>query len=351
MRQARAYAASMAIIIALQSGCVKDPTTAAPEIPIPSAKGVYIINEGNFGRANASLSYYDLESFRVFNDVFTAVNGKNLGDIAAGMCLRGNEGFIIVNNSQKIETIDLRTNVNTSTIPTGPGSSPRQMAFADDSVALVTDLYGNAVLKVNVRSRSVTGSIPVGDNPEGIAIVAGKAYVANSGFGSGNSLSVISLSSMSVIRTIIVGVNPNGVQVTPSGMVYVVCTGSYGDFNDPLDDTPANIKVIDPASDAIIDSILIGGHAMNIAIGADGMGYVASTTEVVRVDTRIHRATGTFKPGFYYSVGVEVVSGDVYLSDPKTYVQPGTVFVYAPNGQLRTQFDPGLIPGGFAFKR
>ncbi|MEW6511451.1 MAG: YncE family protein [Bacteroidota bacterium] len=339
------------IIFTSLIGCVKDPTTAAPEIPLPSAKGVYIINEGNFGRANASLSYYDLESFRVYNDVFTAVNGKSLGDVAAGMGILGNEGFIIVNNSQKIEIIDLQTNLESGTIATGPGSSPRQMAFVRDSLALVTDLYGNQVLKVRLRSRSVIGAIPVGDNPEGIAIANGKAYIANSGFGAGKTVSVISLATMAVVATIPVTDNPNGVQVTPAGFVYVVCAGSYGDFANPDDDTPAKVMVIDPSMDAVVDSILLGGHAMNIAIGLDGIGYVASTSEVLRIDTRIHRVTGQFKSGSYYSVGVESASGDVYLSDPKSFVQPGTVYVYAANGQLRNQFDTGLIPGSFAFKR
>jgi hypothetical protein len=341
----------LALLLAPLAGCINDPTSVSPEIPVPSAKGVYIINEGNFGRGNASLSYYDLESFHVYNDVFHAVNGKDLGDVAAGMTLRGNEGYVIVNNSQKIEVIDLRTNLNVATIPTGPGSSPRRMAFVNDSLALVTDLYGNAVLKVNLAARAVTGSIAVGANPEGIAITDGKAYVANSGFGLGRTVSVISLSTMSVIRTLTVADNPNGVQLTPGGLVFVVCAGSYGDFSDPTDDTPAKIVVIDPSTDMVTDSVYIGGHAMDIAIGLDGIGYVASGTEVLRVDTRARSVTGTFKPGTYYSVGVEAASGDVYLSDPKTYVQPGTVYVYAPNGQLRNQFDAGLIPGSFAFKR
>jgi DNA-binding beta-propeller fold protein YncE len=335
----------------LLAGCVTDPTTVLPEIPVPSAKGVYIINEGNFGRGNASLSYYDLESFHVYNDVFRAVNGKDLGDVAAGMTLRGNEGYVIVNNSQRIEVIDLRTNLNVATIPTGAGSSPRRMALLSDSLALVTDLYGNAVLKVNLAARSVTGAIAVGANPEGIATTGGKAYVANSGFGSGRTVSVISLASMTVVRTLSVADSPNDVEVTPGGLVYVVCAGSYGDFNDPNDDTPAKIMVIDPATDAVTDSVFLGGHATDIAIGLDGIGYVAASTEVLRVDTRAATVTGTFKPGTFYSVGVEGSGGDVYLADPKNYVQPGTVYVYAPNGQLRNQFEVGIIPGNFAFKR
>ena len=341
----------LALLLAPLAGCITDPTAVSPEIPVPSAKGVYIINEGNFGRGNASLSYYDLESFRVYNDVFHAVNGKDLGDVAAGMTLRGNEGYVIVNNSQKIEVIDLRTNLNVATIQTGAGSSPRSMAIAGDSLALVTDLFGNVVHKVNLAARSVTGAIAVGQNPKGIAIIAGKAYVANSGFGPGRTVSVISLATMSIVRTLTVADNPGGVQITPGGMVYVVCEGSYGDFSNPADDTPAKIMVIDPATDAVTDSVFVGGHATDIAIGLDGIGYVATATDVLRVDTRANTITGTFKPGTFYSVGVEAASGDVYLADPKTYIQPGTVSVYAPNGQLRNQFDCGLIPGSFAFKR
>ncbi len=342
-----AYAASF---VASLTGCVKDPVSALREVPVPSARGVYIINQGNFGRANSSLSYYDLVSFHVYNDVFTAVNGKNLGDVAQGMTIRGSSGYVVVNNSRKIEIIDLATNLNTGTISTGTGSSPGQMVFVNDTLALVTDLYANALLVLNIPARRVTGAIPVGPNPAGIAIAGGKAYVSNSGFGSGRTVSVVSLQSLSVVRTLTVADYPAGVEITPSGAVYVVCTGSY-DFTNPANDTPARIMVIDPSSDVVTDSIYIGGHATDIGIGVDGIGYVPSTTEVFRVDTRVHRVTGVFKEAPYFAVGVEAASGDVYLADPKNFIQPGTVSVFAPNGQLRTQFDVGLIPGGFAFKR
>jgi YVTN family beta-propeller protein len=332
------------------AGCVKDPVSALREVPVPSARGVYIVNQGNFGRANSSLSYYDLVSFHLYNDVFTAVNGKNLGDVAQSMTIRGSSGYIVVNNSQKIEIIDLSTNLNTGTIPTGTGSSPGQMAFVNDTVALVTDLYANQLIVVNITARRVTGTIPVGDNPAGIAVTQGKAYVSNSGFGSGRTVSVVSAGSLSVTGTIPVGDNPNGVEITTSGAVYVVCTGSYN-FTDPAKDTPAHIAVVDPASDTVTDSIFIGEHAMDIGIGSDGTGYIPSTTKVLIVDTRAHRVTGVFKLGSYDAVGVDLSSGDVYLADPKNFVQPGTVSVFAPNGQIRVQFDAGIIPGAFAFKR
>lgn len=335
----------------LLGGCVQDPSSLAPSVPTPSATGVYILNEGNFGRSNSTLSYYDLESFRVERDVFFSVNNKVLGDVGNSMVLHGGFGYIIVNNSHKIEIIELATHRNVGTINVGAGKSPRQMVMLNDSTALVTALYDASVLEVDIKNKAVLRRIPVGANPEGIAIAAGKAFVANSGLGRGRTVSVINLASLSVVRTLVVGDNPVGVQVTPSGFVYIVCVGFYNDLTNPDDDTPARIAVINPTTDALVDSVALGGHGYEIAISMDGKGYAPTTLGVVTVDTRIHRATGVFKPGEFYSIGIEEVSGDIYLADAKNYIQPGTVFVYAPDGRLRTQFDVGLIPGTFAFKR
>lgn len=339
------------LFIASYIGCIQDPVSSELEVPVPSAKGVFIVNEGNFGRGNASLSYYDLGSNHAYADVFGAVNGRALGDVANEMVIRGGRGYVVVNNSQKIEVVDLATNLLVGTIATGAGSSPYDIAFINDSLALVTDLYGNQLLKVNLATLSVTGSMAVGDNPEGIAILNGKAFVANSGFGYGRTLSVVDIASMATLKRLTVADNPVSVLATPAGMVYVVCGGSYGDFNDLTDDTPSKIMVVDPASLTVVDSILIGGHASRMAIGSDGIGYVPKEAEVIRVDTRSNTVTGRFVAGSFYGVGVESVSGDVYLADPKSYIQPGEVVVFSSTGIERTRFTAGVVPGSFAFKR
>jgi hypothetical protein len=332
-------------------GCVRDPASVVVEPPTPSAKGVYILNEGIFGQGNSTLSYYDLDSSKIYNDVFFAVNNKQLGDVGNSITIRGTLAYIVVNNSHKIEIIDITTNVNVGTMSVGSGRSPRQMAFMNDSVAFVTNLYDDSVLKLDLK-RMVTGTrIPVGPNPEGIAIASGKAFVANSGLGSGRTLSVIDLGSLTVTNTVTIGDNPASVQTTAQGMVYALCGGSYGDFANPNDDTPAKIVVIDPITERIVDSLVIGGHAFTMAIGADGKGYIPATTGVFAINTRTNSVVGQFLPGSFYGVGIEAVSGDVYLSDPKNYTQPGTVFIYSKDGQIRKQFDAGVIPGSFAFKR
>jgi hypothetical protein len=340
----------MAIVVLL-GGCVTDPDSISPVIPVPSAKGAYIVNEGTWGRGNASLSYYDLETFGVFNDIFQAANGRSLGDVANQMVVRNGRGYIVVNNSNRIEVIDLASNQAAGTINTGAGSSPRQIAFWGDSVLLVTALYDNSVLLFSLEGQNQLSRIQVGDNPEGIVVTNGKAFVANSGLGSGRTMSVISLLTRQVIKTIVVGDNPSSVALSSEGLVYVVCGGFYNDFSNPNDDTPAKVAIVDPRSDTVVDSLLLGGHASVIALTLDGRGYIPTSNRVVAIDTRVRRVIGTFVNGSYYGVGVEEVSGDVYLTNPKDYLQPGEVFVYAANGQLRNRFGVGVIPGSIAFKR
>jgi YVTN family beta-propeller protein len=338
-------------VAVLLSGCVRDPVSVDQAVPIPSAKGVYIVNEGTWGRGNASLSYYDLERFQVFNDVFTSVNGRSLGDVANQLVIHGNLGYIVVNNSDRIEVIDIQSNRSAGTISTGPGTSPRQIAFPNDSLALVTALYDNSVLIVGIQTLGVLGRIPVGSNPEGIAVSNGRAFVANSGLGSGTTVSVIDILGRRVEKTLRIGDNPAGVILSPDGMIYVVCAGFY-DFTNPANDTPAKLKVIDPRSESVVDSLYLGGHATTLAVSPDGRGYVpTSGGGVLAIDTRSRRVVGTFATGSYYGVGVEEVTGDVYLTDPKNYVLPGEVLVFAANGQFRTRFSAGVIPGSIAFKR
>lgn len=336
--------------LAVLAGCTKDPTSVTEDIPQPSAKGAYIVNEGVWGRGNSTLTYYNLDNFQAYNDVFGAVNDRSLGDVGNEMVIRGGKGYIVVNNSDRIEIIDLATNRSEATISLPAGSSPRHIAFAADSLLMVTALYDNSVLVYGSSGNTPLRRIPVGANPEGVVVTNGKAYVANSGLGSGNTMSIISIASMTVTSTITVGDNPAGVALAADGMVYVVCGGFY-DYSNPNNDTPARVAVVSPQTDAVTASILIGGHASVIALSDGGLGYVPTSDHVVTIDTRSRKVTGTFLTGYFYGVGVEQVSGDVYLTDPKNFVLPGEVLIYAATGQFRTKFTAGVIPGSIAFKR
>ena len=343
-----AIACFLAVAIIFAS-CSKAPTETPPQFP-ETTKGVYIVNEGNFGRGNASLTYYDLGRDTVYYDVFAAVNGRSLGDVANSMAIRDSLGFIVVNNSDKIEVIRTKDSHSVATIHLAPGSSLRQIVFVGNK-GYVTNLYTSSVAVIDLANYAVVKTIPVGENPEGIVFTNGKLFVANSGFGAGTTISVIDPQQGTVIDTISVAFNPTAEIVGADGNLYVLCTGSYGDFNNPYDDVYASMLVINPQSGARVDSLFIGGHPTKMALGKDGVLYVAADTSVVSIDTHSHHFLGTFVGRGYYGVGADAVTGDVYLLDAKDYASPGEVFVFSPAGTLKKNFSAGVIPGSVAFVR
>src|SRR5215207_7008422 len=92
--------AALAAVFALQS-CSDDPQPLAP-----GQAGFYIVNEGLFGHSTTSISYYDRASNTVTNDVFAITNGRILGDQSQSMTVIGDKGYIVVQNSKKIEVIN-----------------------------------------------------------------------------------------------------------------------------------------------------------------------------------------------------------------------------------------------------
>ncbi len=314
--------------------------------------GVFVMNEGNFGQANASITAYNPETGEVSQNQYEDENGVPIGDILQSVTEINDRLYLVVNNSHKIEVVDKATLTNIATIQIANEASPRYVAQVSDTKAYVTNLFGNSVSVINLETNEVTGTIAVGSNPEGIVVVGNLAYVANSGFGSGNTVSVINTDSDEVVDTITVGDNPTSFKVTSNGNIWLVCVGAFNDFNDPNDDTPGTIYVINGNSGEVVTNFEVGGHPGDLVISERESAAFLVNGPLMKINLNTYEIEdSSFINRNFYALGLSTSDESEFLwgTDAKNFAQAGLAIQYDLNGVKQDSFPTGIIPGDFYF--
>ena len=169
-----------------------------------------------------------------------------------------------------IEIINLLTRSPVGSIPIDSDTTPKQIVLIPPSKAYVTGLYSNVIHVVDLNQKSVVKRIPCGPMPDGITILNGKAYVANSAYvkepGTWNvsyddtsNVTVIDIETDTVIKTIPMPINTNG--ITSDGVSTVVAVSAgIGGWN-PQGPVPGTIVFIDVVTDEIEKTIELDGGA------------------------------------------------------------------------------------------
>jgi YVTN family beta-propeller protein len=168
-------------------------------------------------------------------------------------------------------------------------------------------LRSNVLAVINNATETQNPNVPVGSQPENVAITPDgtKAYVTNKSDG---TVTVVDTSTDTVIATITVGSAPLAITATPdSTQVYVL------NFND------GTVSVIDTATNTVSATITVGTNPRSIAITPNGLkAYVsdATTSDVFVIDTTTNTVIT--------SIGVGANPGIVSIT-------PNGMFAYVMN--------------------
>ena len=313
-------------------------------------EGILVLNNGNWGANDASLSLYDPEAGAVTGDMFLTANNQHLGDLGQDMAVVGEDIYIAVNGSKVIFVTDRDLKIK-KTIEASEGGaklSPRCFAAAGGKVYVT--YYEGYLGEIDPSTYNVR-TTAVGPNPDGVAYAGGKLYVANSGgylptFN--NTVSVVDAASFKEVATIEVNCNPAAAVASGNGKyVYVNSYGNYADIQPKL-------QAIDIASSKAID--LDYTDVKGIAMGKNDelMVVTGSYDENWNIAGTVwrHNATTNSKAGKfsdtvttpYYSISADPETGYVFVGT-SDYTTNGDVWWFDENGKLKGKFDSkGLNP-------
>ncbi len=340
----------LVLLLITNLACKSNNTGSGNEVTL---NGVIVLNEGNFGRANASVTVYNPVDKSVLQNRYENANGDPIGDVLHSVTEIEDRLYLVVNNSNKIEVVDKSSFQNIATIQIANQASPRQLVQVSDTKAYVTNLFGASVSVIDLESNTEGATIAVGANPEGIVVTGERAYVANSGFGNGNTISIINTTTNEVVNTLTVGDNPVSLVKQSNGRVWVVCVGAYGDLSNPDDDTPGRIFVLNGETGSVITNFEVGGHPGDLVLSeTDGVAYLINGSSVMSINMNSFEILNSeFINRSFYALGLSTSDEGQFIwgADAKNFAQAGLAIQYDANGVKVDSFATGIIPGSFHF--
>lgn len=343
--------------------------TLLPPDPSAAVKGFYIVNEGNMNMNKASLDYMDYTTGIFRRNIYNKANPevvKGLGDVGNDIGVYGAKLYVVVNISNKVEVLDVKTGKRIKQINI---TNCRYITFHEGR-AYVSAYLGKVgdpkapngiVAEIDTASLTETRRVDVGRQPEEMAIVGQKLYVANSGGYSPKNyertISVIDLTSFTVTKLIDVAINLHRLKADQYGDLYVTSRGNYYDI-------PSRLIVIDTKTDQVKKTFDIG--VSNLAIDGDTAYFYSTewnyntsgnTITYGMLDVKNETVLGTKfitdgtdkKIAIPYGIAVHPVTKEVLVTDASNYVSPGTLYCFDTGGKKKWSVTTGDIPAHFAF--
>ncbi len=355
--------AVMAVMFFIQS-CTNDPDPI-----IPGQSGFFIVNEGAFNGSNTSLSFYDRKADAVTNNIIFTL-AHPLGDQTQSMTIFENKGYIVVQNSSKIEVIDVNNFTSLTTI-TEDLPSPRYFIGISSSKAYVSDWGANGVTGtvkvIDLTTNKVTKTISTGIGSNRMLKVGNLVYVTNTGgfntenFVSykDNTIKIIDTTTDAVVETITIGDNPNSIQLDKDGNIWVASSGAtVYDENfgiDEAESTKGSISKISPdnteALRLTVDNFTYS-NVGNLGTSPDGtkLYYTYDNAVYSIASSATSLPTTAFKDKGYYGLSIDPFNGNVIGCYAPNFSSAGSIDVYDASGTLIKTSTVGIAPNGCAFK-
>lgn len=345
----------IAIFILAFFSCKKnEPHHTHP--PENVADKVFVVCEGSYGNGNSTLGMYNAETDSFYEDVFSSVNEQQLGDVFQSMELIGDRYFLCINNSDKIIVIN-KNNYQFITSISIP--KPRNILPVSSSKAYVSTLFSNKVYIIDLNTLQVTGNISLpAENPEGMLLWNDKAIVCTWDTAANKIYYINTATDMVEKELSVSGRAPHSCVMDKESKLWVLSGNVYKG-------KPSFLTRLDPATGTILKTYSFPAQAevikpvMNIAKdslyfievdyngGTENNGIYRMNISADNLPQQAFLAAQTFQ--YFWALDIHPKTGNIFIGDPKGFVQKGNVIICQPDGTQLKEFKTGVGPGHFYF--
>ncbi|MFA6703907.1 MAG: DUF5074 domain-containing protein [Bacteroidales bacterium] len=331
--------------------------------------GMFLLNEGNMGSNKATLDYYNYNTGVYHKNIFATINplvSRELGDVGNDIQIYGGKLYAVINCSHYIEVMDVRTakHIAAITIP-----NCRYIVF-NKGYAYISSYAGPVLINPNARLGYVArmdtttfkiDTLVVGYQPEEMVISGDNLYVANSGGyrvpNYDRTVSVIDLNKFKVTTTIDVAINLHRMEADEYGNIYVSSRGDYYTV-------PSSIYVINSSTNTVTKNLHIPCSEMTLCgdslyVYSTGWSYVTNKNTisytVYNTKAQVKMPDSFIKDGteknivIPYGIAVNPITRDIFVTDAKDYVTPGTLYCFSKEGKKKWSVTTGDIPAHMVF--
>jgi YVTN family beta-propeller protein len=321
--------------------------------------GVLIVNEGAFGSGNGDVTYYGNASGAIQQSIFKLVNGYFAGDVLESISVDGDNGYLVLNGSNKIEIIDINSFKLNNTFTDPLLINPRYLQVINGKSYISVwgsydqyySLIKSYVLVMDNKSLQLVDTIGTDIGVENLLYDGKHLFASNFNYGGSNTVNVIDPTTDKSIKKITLYAGPGGMALDANNKLWIIAQGTYLG-ND------GKLFCVNTTTFSIEKTIELGLNPSNpdLAISPDKKSlYYYSGPAIYKIGID---ATGAPASSWVlnadivapYALGVDPKTGDVYLGDALNYSSEGKVYVYGVDAKLKTSFTAGINPGQFIFK-
>ncbi|HSP11156.1 MAG TPA: DUF5074 domain-containing protein [Salegentibacter sp.] len=317
------------------------------------SEGIFILNEGNFGSGNSSVSFLDTDFQEITNNIYAEENdGKSPGDTGQSMGFYEDYAFIVMNVSGKIEVVNRHTFKYVTTIETGL-DNPRFIDFSNEKAFVSNwgdgmDPDDDFIAVYDLGNFELEDTIPVEEGPETLMTINNRVYVAHEGgFSFNNKISVIDPEDNTIQEIIEVGDVPNSM-VSNGNSLWVLSSGlpAYAE-----EETPGKITQIDLINHQVVNELNFdnNAHPSNLNFD-DEMLYYTLNDRVYEIHVTNQELPGSqftefIDEGILY--GFKVADGKIYAAFANyDFTGDGKLIVQDKTGNSKLEFSTGINPNG-----